>query len=133
MAALIIELQDTANDSGVQWEQFSAEQAGPRRRAATRRSRCTFSVIGRWDDVIDYLRRLSELAALGARAQRRRRAPTPLEASQHRDRHRGTAPEAHREPVTGSVRTAEEERRGRPGRSARGPAVGGGSEAWQTT
>lgn len=60
MAALIIELQDTANDAGVAWYRFQ-----PSKPAAAaegyQKMPLSFSVTGQWDDVNDYLRRLSEL------------------------------------------------------------------------
>lgn len=60
MAALIIELQDTANDAGVSWVRFQPSKPGS---AADgyQKMPLTFTVAGRWDDIVDYLRRMSEL------------------------------------------------------------------------
>jgi Tfp pilus assembly protein PilO len=60
LAALIIDLQDTANDAGVAWDLLQ-----PAKPVVTsgnvQRIELAFSITGRWDDIIDYLRRLNEL------------------------------------------------------------------------
>lgn len=60
MAALIIELQDTANDAGVTWEKFQPNKPAPATDGYQKMS-LQFTVKGRWDDIVDYMRRLSEL------------------------------------------------------------------------
>ncbi|HEY3317231.1 MAG TPA: type 4a pilus biogenesis protein PilO [Coriobacteriia bacterium] len=59
LASLIIDLQDTANDAGVQWNSVSPVR--PVDVAGYQKLGLSFSVEGQWDDVVDYLRRLSEL------------------------------------------------------------------------
>ena len=60
LAALIIDLQNTANEAGVEWDTLApgrpADVAG-----GYQMMTLAFSVAGTWDDCMDYLRRLSEL------------------------------------------------------------------------
>lgn len=60
LASLIIDLQDTANEAGVEWDKLvpgkPAEPAD-----GYQRMKVDFKIAGRWDDVVDYLRRMSEL------------------------------------------------------------------------
>lgn len=60
LASLIIDLQDTANEAGVEWDKLvpgkPAEPAD-----GYQKMKLDFKVAGRWDDVVDYLRRMSEL------------------------------------------------------------------------
>lgn len=59
-ASLIIDLQNTANEAGVDWDKLvptkPAEPAD-----GYQKMKIDFKVIGRWDDIVDYLRRMSEL------------------------------------------------------------------------
>jgi Tfp pilus assembly protein PilO len=60
LAALIIDLQDTANDAGVQWDKLAPGKPGDTGTGFQRIS-VTFSIEGQWDDIVDYVRRLREL------------------------------------------------------------------------
>ena len=60
MPATLIELQDTANDAGVHFDKLVITKPT----AVTegyQKIHVAFEVVGSWDDVVDYLRRLSEL------------------------------------------------------------------------
>lgn len=61
LPALIIELQDTANDSGVVWDKLAPSKPPATSPDGYLTMGLTFGVDGQWDDVCDYLRRLSEL------------------------------------------------------------------------
>lgn len=59
LASLIIDLQNTANDAGVEWDNLTPTK--PADVNGYQKLTVSFRVWGQWDDIVDYLRRLSEL------------------------------------------------------------------------
>jgi Tfp pilus assembly protein PilO len=60
MPAVIIELQDTANDAGVTFDKLLTTKPAPTV-DGYEKIHLSFEVVGEWDDVIDYVQRVSDL------------------------------------------------------------------------
>jgi Tfp pilus assembly protein PilO len=61
MPAVIIELQDTANDAGVDFDDLKVTRPAPATDGSYSKIGLTFNVAGQWDDVTDYLYKLPAL------------------------------------------------------------------------
>jgi Tfp pilus assembly protein PilO len=59
LPSLIIDLQDSANDAGVEMDTFVPTQLAAA--GAYSKVACAFVIKGQWNDVLDYLRRLNDM------------------------------------------------------------------------
>jgi Tfp pilus assembly protein PilO len=60
LAALIIDLQNTADDAGVAWDKLAPTKPGEEG-DGFQKIALNFTVAGRWDDLVEYTRRLAGL------------------------------------------------------------------------